>query len=256
MFSSSHARPLRTWVLALCCGVVIVLSCAHLAFGDVLGGVSFESAAVVAERQGSALRAVHRCNSDEVLERSEGAWAVEVDVRDATEGGDVEVWHDEESRSGLMLSKVLDTCRERGQVVILDTIHGCDMAAVVHMVAERGMFSQTRFQVMDVGDAYALRAIDGRCLVWLLNGTGGSGETLRLADVDELSDVICGVNVCGRLVGDSVSMDALAGLCGRSGCGGSPLEVCVFAYGDRSDVYGLDESLYGVGVSVLMTDLL
>lgn len=256
------------FVSCLCAAVLMVVMSAGRAFaGDfffsgwsvapVASDVVDDKPLLSPSSYGVMFRATHRCNSLARVDESMGAWGVEVDVRESTDTGDVLIWHDEDHAdfSGLYLKAFLSLCSARGQVAILDMSHGSDAAAVVAAVDAAGMFDHTRFQVSTIEEARELVDLDGRCLVWLLNGSGTDGETVRVDELCEGCDAIVGVNICGKVVADNVfEMSMLIhGIPGRTG---APLEMCLFAYGNRSDVYGLDDVCAASGVDVLMTDFL
>lgn len=205
------------------------------------------SATIAYDKRG--LRVAHRCNVAEALDGAGSAWGVEADVREADESGDVKLYQTEDGE--FRLSTLLATCKERGQVVILDMKDGSDAALVVGKVRDAGMLANVRFQVTSVDAARRLRELDRNCLVWLLSGSE-TDEAQALSALGSSSDLFCGINIWG---GDmSVEQaSSVAGLVhGMTGSVGKPMELCLYSSDSADDVYGMDEAFADAGVNLLM----
>ena len=198
------------------------------------------------------LRVAHQKNSAERMAAASGFDAVEVDLRGETDdGGDYRLMHD--VYHGYTLRQFLADCRRQGQVAVLDMKYDSVPEGAVDVVVEEGMIGQTIFQVPSGRVAETICERDGRAICWLLNGAGDE-DGLREDDLKRYSSFIVGVNICGTVVGREGAESVISAAHSVIGRDGTPLDVCIFAYGDRTDVYGNDELYAALGVDCLMTD--
>lgn len=201
-----------------------------------------------------ALRIAHRKNSRLKMADSAGFYGIEADLQGATaDGQDYQMFHDTDH--GYTLTQFLTECRERGQLAVLDVKDDTDLRGVVGVVQSLGMVGDVVFQVRQPAQAEEVCSYDARARCWLLNGGGDEGA-IRWADLRAAAPWIEGMNVYGGLVEDGDIDGQVAGVHAITGRYGEPLTMCIFAYGDRSDVYGLDALYDSLGVDYLSTDRL
>ncbi len=199
---------------------------------------------------GATKRAAHQKNSAERVAEARSFDAIEVDVRETDENGDIHLYHDYDH--GYTLQMFLDDCRANGQTAILDMKSGCSFEDVVGCVKEKDMLSDTFFQVGKPDYAREIRGYDPAAQCWLLNGVGDEGY-LRLDTLQENADCLAGVNVCGTVVDQGSAMACIEAVHAIRGTDG-PMDICIFAYGDINNVYGGDAVYEECGADLLMTD--
>ena len=199
------------------------------------------------------LRVAHQKNSAERVSEASAFDAIEVDLRGMTDdGNDFKLLHD--VYHGYTLRQFLNDCKRSHQIAVLDMKYDADPAGAVTVVEDEGMIGQTVFQVASGRVAQAICSANGDASCWLLNGAGE--ETgLREDELRQYADYLTGVNICGSVVGSEHARDIIATAHSITGRDGTPLDICIFAYGTRTDVYGNDDLYTGLGVDCLMTDV-
>ena len=198
-----------------------------------------------------AKRLAHQKNSAERVADAYRFDGIEVDVRETGENGDIALYHDE--YHGLTLQMFLESCKENGQLAILDMKSGSNYEDVVNCVTAMEMIPQTIFQVGKGVQAEEIRGYNGEARCWLLNGVG-SEYYLRLQVLEDYAEYFEGLNVCGSVLWPELAEDCIAAVHEIEGTAG-PMTVCVFAYGAHDNVYNGDEIYEKYGADYLMTDL-
>lgn len=199
------------------------------------------------------LRVAHQKNSAERVAAASDFDAIEVDLRGATDdGNDCRLLHDD--YHGYTLRQFLHDCQRQNQIAVLDVKYDADVRSAVDIVTEEGMLAQTVFQVASGRVAKEICDRNGQALCWLLNGAGEESG-LREDELRQYADCLVGVNICGSVVGSDRAESVISAAHAIAGRDGTPLDICIFAYGQRTDVYGNDDLYARLGVDALMTDV-
>lgn len=199
------------------------------------------------------LRVAHQKNSDDRMEAAAGFDAIEVDIRGATDDGDdYKLVHD--NYHGYTLRQFLADCKKQHQIAVLDMKADADPEGATDVVTEEGMIGHTIFQVSSGSIAKTICKRNDKALCWLLNGAGSESD-LREDELKEYAEYLVGVNICGSVVGTDRAEEIISAVHSITGRDETPLDICIFAYGTRTDVYGNDELYTKLGVDCLMTDV-
>lgn len=199
------------------------------------------------------IRVAHRKNSHERVVQAASFDAIEADLRGATKDGtDFKLFHDTDH--GYTLRQFLADCKKQEQIAILDLKGDADPVGAVRIVSEEGMIGSTVFQVPLGRLAKDICDENENALCWFLNG-GGQETSLKEDEIRQYAEYLVGVNVCGTVVGKTNATLAIPAVHAITGRYGDPLEICIFAYGTRTDVYGNDAMYTSLGVDCMMTDV-